>query len=100
MPLANSKQETLTFREALQRASTLLQNQQLSKAEKLYEDILAAVPDHFGALHLLGTIKVRQGKSEQGAALIRAALRSNPNSPYALNSLGVALRNLHRRDEA
>src|SRR4051794_4203743 len=98
--MPDSRRETLTLAQALQRALALVQNQEFSKAEELYQKILTVSPNHFGALHKLGSIKVKQGKDEQGIALIRAALRINPNSPDALNNLGVALGNINRIDDA
>jgi protein O-GlcNAc transferase len=65
-----------------------------AEAIEIYERIIAEVPNHFDATHLLGVIALQEGRLEQAQDLITSALRTNPKDPAALNNLGmVHLRN-------
>jgi tetratricopeptide (TPR) repeat protein len=81
-------------------ASALHQSGQLTKAEKIYRQIVAAQPDHFDSLHLLGVIFHQRGHHEQAVEQIQLALRINPQHCFALSNLGVALSALRRWEEA
>jgi protein O-GlcNAc transferase len=60
-----------------------------AEAIETYEKILAQVPNHFDATHLLGVIALQEGRLEQAQDLITSALRTNPKHPAALNNLGM-----------
>ncbi len=60
-----------------------------AEAIEVYEKIIAQVPNHFDATHLLGVIALQEGRLEQAQDLITAALRTNPEHPAALNNLGM-----------
>jgi protein O-GlcNAc transferase len=78
----------------LKQAVGLHQAGRVAEAAEIYEKIIAQVPDHFDATHLLGVIALQEGRLEQAQSLIGAALRINPNDTAALNNLGtVHLRN-------
>ena len=70
------------------------------QAEALYKDVLRAQPKHPGALHLLGLIALRRGDLQTGADLITASTRIDPNQPTAHATLGNALLELRRPDDA
>lgn len=66
----------------------------MPEAIEIYEQIIARVPNHFDATHLLGVIALQEGRLQQAKELITSALRTNPRHPAALNNLGmVYLRN-------
>lgn len=60
-------------------------------AERLLERILAAAPDHKGALHELGLIAFNAGRGEQAETLLRRAVDGNAPEPLHLRNLGVVL---------
>jgi tetratricopeptide (TPR) repeat protein len=84
----------------LQHAVALHQGGRLAEAEQMYRNILAAAPDHFDAIHLLGVILLQRGRHIEGEQLIARALQINPNDPDAHNNRGTALKNLRRFEEA
>ena len=61
----------------------------IAEAIEIYEKIIAQVPNHFDATHLLGVVALQDGRLEQAQELITSALRTNPNDPTALNNLGM-----------
>ena len=66
----------------------------MAEAAETYERVLADVPGHFDAMHLLGVIALQEDRLEQAQTLIASALRISPNDPAALSNLGAAyLRN-------
>ncbi len=70
------------------------------QAERRYKEILDKQPDHFDAKHLLGVVRLQQGRHDEAFASIGAALRTNPNSAVALSNLGLVLSKLGRPEEA
>ncbi|MEE9496794.1 MAG: tetratricopeptide repeat protein, partial [Desulfobacterales bacterium] len=65
---------------------------QLEDAQKAYHRILTINPDHYEALHLLGTIAYQTGNYENAATLISSAIRNGPQNPFYYISLGDALK--------
>lgn len=86
--------------QSLAQARGLQSRGALREAERLYEDILAKRPFEFDALHLLGVLRMQQGKPAEGLALLAAALKVRPNSAEALSNLAVVLMGLDRHQEA
>jgi protein O-GlcNAc transferase len=86
--------------QALQKATALHVAGDLEAAEARYAAILEASPQQFGALHLLGVIRSQQGRHEEAAELIGAALRQDWRSPDAHYNLGISLAALGRHDDA
>lgn len=76
------------------------QQGQVVEAQSLYKKILELQPDHFDSMHLLGVSHIQGGELELGAELIGQALIINPESSFAHNNLGKALKDLNRLDEA
>jgi protein O-GlcNAc transferase len=72
----------------------------LESAQAIYSKILAEVPDHFDALHLLGVLRHQQGHHEDACALMTTAIAVNPQSVDALCNLGIVLQDLGRHAEA
>jgi len=84
----------------LAEASALHQAGRLAEAEKTYNQILAAEPDHFDSLHLLGIIFHQRGDHAQALRQIDLALKVIPDNILALNNRGIALKALKRFEEA
>src|ERR1041385_4395488 len=72
----------------------------LPEAEAIYREILKMEPEHADALHLLGIIANRVGRSDAAVKLFRRSLASKPNRPEVFINLAVALRNEGELDEA
>jgi protein O-GlcNAc transferase len=72
----------------------------LESAQAIYSKILAAAPDHFDALHLLGVLRHQQDHHEDACALMTTAISVNPRSVDALCNLGIVLQDLGRNAEA
>ena len=72
----------------------------LDAAAAIYRRVLAAAPDHFDSLHLLGVIFYQCGHQAQALQHIDAALKISPDNVFALNNRGIVLNALKRYDEA
>ena len=72
----------------------------LAEAERLYREVLAAEPNHAGALNLLGVIAAQYGHADAAVALIsRAIALEGGNAGYHVN-LGLAEQRRGRADVA
>ena len=76
------------------------QDGDLGGAEKVYRDILAAQPDHFDSLHLLGVVFLQTDRTESAVESIAKAIALNPGIAAAHDNLGTALKQIGRFDEA
>ncbi len=65
----------------------------LDEADAAYRRVLAAMPKHFDAMHLLGVVALQTGRLDEAKALISGALAVNPKFAAAHNNLG----NVHLR---
>ena len=72
----------------------------LAEAEAVYRQIIAARPDHFDSLHLLGVIAHQKGDHAEAVRQIDAALALNPKSAAAHSNRGSALKALKRFADA
>ena len=72
----------------------------LSDAEALCRQVVAAVPRHAGAWHLLSLIAMVIDKPAEAAAFLAHATRVVPRSPIFLNTLGEINVALGKPDEA
>ncbi len=61
----------------------------LAEAASQYEKIIAQVPRHFDATHLLGVIALQEGRYDAAERLIGSALQINPGDAAALGNLGT-----------
>jgi predicted O-linked N-acetylglucosamine transferase (SPINDLY family)/cytochrome c-type biogenesis protein CcmH/NrfG len=84
----------------LNQAVALHQAGRLDEAEALYRQIVAQLPGHFDATHLLGVIALQRGDLAGAEKLIVQALAGKPKDAGALNNLGTALLRARRLDEA
>ena len=83
-----------------QQALAFHQRGRLKQAETFYREILAQLPDHFDALHMLGVIEAQRKNPQAALELIDRALELKPDSAEALSNRGVALGELKRHEEA
>src|SRR6266545_4205785 len=98
--MAKLRKAAADFTAAIQQAAICHQRGLFADAERLYTRVLAAAPDHFDALHLLGVLRQQQGRSVEALLLIAAALKRNADSVDALSNHGVVLDALTRHEEA
>jgi predicted O-linked N-acetylglucosamine transferase (SPINDLY family) len=80
-----------TLAQAMNAAIAMQQSGKLAEAQRVYEQILAAVPGHAPALHLLGVLHHQRGEHTEAARRIRQALAIDANQPDAQFNLGCAL---------
>lgn len=97
---ATSSSGTMTLAEAMSYAQAAFNAADLESAEQLCNKILAAVPDHFDALNLLGVIMARTQREQQAVGPLTAALALRPEHPVVNNNLGNVLHELRRHDQA
>lgn len=62
----------------------------MAAAENLCKGVLDKAPRQPEALHLLGVIRLRQGRPADAASLIERALAGDPNNAAMLGNLGAA----------
>jgi tetratricopeptide (TPR) repeat protein len=86
--------------ESLRRALAAHHAGDLPAAEKLYREVLAAVPRQFDALHLLGVLESQRGRYDVACQLIAMALQIDPHSVAAHSNMGHVLNCLQRHTEA
>jgi protein O-GlcNAc transferase len=72
----------------------------LREAEDVYRQVLAQVPRHPDALHLLGVLSQQQGRGEDALRLIRSAIEISPGVARFHANLGNVLREQGRLDQA
>jgi len=84
----------------LERALQLHQTGLLPDAKAVYHQLLELAPNHFDALHLLGTIESQAKNYQQAEVLLSRAVTVDPRSAQAQLNRGVALYWLQRHEEA
>jgi len=84
----------------IQEALALHRSGRLAEAETLYLKALAADQDCYPALHLMGVIRLHQGRASEGLPYIERALTLQPGAPESLSNYGIALEAVGRRAEA
>lgn len=82
------------------RATALHREGRLDEAEALYRGVLAADPNQFDALHLLGVIEGQHHRFEAALPLLERAVALRPDNAAALNNLGNTYAGLVRYAEA
>ncbi len=90
----------MSLSDVLNQAVHRHQSGQLQAAEKGYRQILAQQPDHADANHLLGLLAYQGGFFQQAVDLISLAIDKDASQAIYHNSLGLALRDLDRTDDA
>ena len=96
----NQKTAPFNVAQAFNQALTAQRAGRLREAEKLYERLLKAAPDHFDATNLLGTIKAQLGRMGEAHRLLRAAVKINSQAAGGWANLGQVLLALKRAQEA
>ena len=76
----------------LDQAVAFHQAGQLSKAERLYQQVLADNPRNADALHLLGVVAYQVGRHEIAVNLITHAIEIDPQQVEAYNNLGIVFK--------
>jgi len=95
-----TQSKRLDVSKAIRQAIKLHRQLKLDEAERLYAEILAAEPDHFDALHMLGVLRLTQGQLPEAFDLISRALAIDGRSWRALYNYGRVLSALERYEEA
>ena len=72
----------------------------LKEADAAYRQVLAAMPKHFDAMHLLGVVALQTGRLDDAHALISGAIALNPKFAAAQNNLGNVYLRQGRLDDA
>jgi len=69
-------------------------------AEAVFQQILAAKPDHAPSVHFLGVLRFQRGEHADGLDLMRHGIAQRPNEAAFHQNLGGALREIGRDAEA
>jgi tetratricopeptide (TPR) repeat protein len=72
----------------------------LDEARRLSTEILRATPDHFAALHLLGTVYAALGDERKALVHLEAALRIDPRSAEVNQNVAILLMRAKRFEDA
>lgn len=99
LPKAGTLAASLNVPQALAQALQFHERGHLAEAEKLYAAILAARPDHFDALQMMGLVKLAKGQAAEALHLMSAAMQAR-KSPQVLLNYGLVLNALKRHAEA
>jgi len=81
-------------------AISLHQAGKIRRAAELYRRIIAKVPRHADALHLLGITKRQQGDINEAVKLIKSAIKINPGASMYYSNLSEAYRTIGKFAEA
>jgi predicted O-linked N-acetylglucosamine transferase (SPINDLY family) len=98
--MTTSNLAPVPLREAMLRAVEFHSKGDLFEAERWFQAILQAKPDHFESLHMLGVVAAQGGRFDEARERFLRALATNPQSAKAHNNLAAVLRAQGRRDEA
>lgn len=90
----------LNFNADIEKAVSLYQAGELSRATNLCQRVLTAQPNHSGALHLLGLIQHKAGDYAQAVDLIEQAVVLNPKLDSSWCNLGLAHSALGQHEQA
>ena len=90
----------MSIQDAIELAKRAHQGGNLAGAEEIYRQVLAVVPEHPEALHLLGLVELQSGRLEGAVGLIRRAIAADPMAAHFHANLGLALMVLKRPEEA
>ena len=72
----------------------------LVEATRLYEAAVSVDPNDVDALHMLGVVRLQEGRFDDAIRLISLSLQHRPNAVNALCDAGFALQAAHRFEEA
>jgi len=85
------------LRQALEAALEAQVAERFAEAIVIYEQVAAAQPDNFDALHMLGVVHYQRGDLEQARARVRAAIRLRPFDRAARTNFELIELALERR---
>ncbi len=88
------------LRQKLETALADFQAGRLGEAAQAYRAIVEVIPDQPDAMHMLGAIAQRMGKTELALQLFDEALRAVPTFAQAWSNRAIILRLLKRSEEA
>jgi tetratricopeptide (TPR) repeat protein len=88
---ANKIDQAVEYERMIERGIAFHQSGELDKAEACYRKVLTSLPDHAGALHLLGVIMHQSGQSLTGIDMIERALKQLPDFADAHKNLAFIL---------
>jgi tetratricopeptide (TPR) repeat protein len=91
---------TTPAKEAFLKANRLLENNQLVEAEAIFQQLLSQYPKHHGAMHGLGLIAFKCGKTPMAIQLIVKAIRLNGDVGIYHRNLGEIFRINNQLDKA
>ncbi|WP_257249819.1 tetratricopeptide repeat protein [Burkholderia cepacia] len=86
--------------DALRNARARLEQRDYASARRLYEGVLAMMPDHVEALHLLGFVHLQLGDAVRAEPLIARSMQSGLNHPWNFVNHAQALSGTGRHREA
>ena len=84
----------------IQEALALHKAGKLAEAEPLYLKALAQDPNFYPALHLMGLIRLHQGRHAEALPFIERALKLQPATPEMLGNYSIALEGVGRHGDA
>ena len=90
----------MNLNETLEAALQSHQAGRLQEAETLYRRILAAIPNHANALHMLGVLAHQAGDNDIARELIAKSIALQPSAPDAYGNLGLVLQARGELDNA
>lgn len=86
--------------EQLAEALAYYRGRRFDKAEAVYRKILKKDPANPGALHMLGLLTLKKGRSDRAIQLLIKAARNAPDKPEILCDLGNAFKGMGRHKDA
>lgn len=92
--------QPLSIEDALLLATRLHRAGGLDEAERIYDAVLRAAPDHADALQFKAIAAHQRGRPEEALVLMQLSLAQQPNAPGIHLNLGNILLELQRYDEA
>ena len=90
----------MNIQRQMEKAIEAHQQNQLTRAQTLYQQIIAEAPHFAEAHHLLGVVMSQQGQQEAAAGHIRRAIQLDGRNPSYYNNLGEVYRRQDRPDKA
>jgi tetratricopeptide (TPR) repeat protein len=97
---AEAGKTKMTPQQALQAATSAYGEGQMQRAETIVRSILASLPEHAGALHLLGIISFERGQRDSGIELVRTACARSAGNGQFLANLAELCRRAGRLEDA
>lgn len=90
----------MSIQDAIELAKRAQQSGELSLAQVIYQQVLAAFPEHPDALHLLGLVEFQLGRMDRAQELIGQAIRLAPGAAHFQANLGLVLAGMGKWMEA